>query len=225
MENATEVAVAEGKAEKMTLTRALAELKSLSARVENAINADFILVTQGQGDRRRLVSSKGSFTIPDVESRLKSNLQKARDLIDRYTVIKRAVIKANAETTVTVNGETMTIAEAIEKKRSIDMEISLLRNLRQQNYEATKVMESLDSKMNASIEANLNQIYGAERSKIAEDSIKVVSDAKRRELEPSSLNPNNLEDLIEKLGDGISKFQLEVDFCLSEVNAKTTIEI
>ena len=55
-------------------------------------------------------------SLSDYKENIKSNYQKTMDLIRRRDALKRAVVNSNAETKVNVAGETMTVAEAIDKK-------------------------------------------------------------------------------------------------------------
>ena len=107
--------------QKMTIHRALSELKIINSRIENQLN-EFIPV----GIRQLNKPVDGKFQSNEFESDAQSKYQSITDLIERKQKIKRAIVKANGETKVTVAGIEMTIADAITQKSTIDLKKSLL---------------------------------------------------------------------------------------------------
>lgn len=97
--------------ERISINRALAMLKLLDARIEKKtrelVSAEVYNV---QND-----SQTGETLITDSENNYKSVV----DLIARRQKIKRAIIASNAVTQVTISGEVMSVADAIELKNSI----------------------------------------------------------------------------------------------------------
>ena len=107
--------------EKMTIHEALSELKVIGKRIDKEING-VVFVTANKHSNTKI----GGKTIEEFSDNIKSKYQKITDLIKRRTAIKKAVVKSNAVTDVTIGGETMTVAEAIEYK---DVGIDFTENL------------------------------------------------------------------------------------------------
>ena len=107
--------------EKMTIHEALSELKILGSRIEREIAyANFVITNKHSNDKINGQS------IDEYKTNVSSIYQKIRDLIRRRTAIKKAVVKSNAITEVTIGDETMTVAEAIEYKNTgIDYLVAL----------------------------------------------------------------------------------------------------
>lgn len=213
--------------ERMTLTRALSDAKAVAGKLDRVLqNSSFITIAQGTGSNRKLaISQLASTNIEEVEKTILSNFQSAESLIKRYRAIKRAIVKVNAEAIVTIAGEDMTIAEAIERKKSIEMDKKFLHVLRSQLAANANALDQMTNKLNADIERGVSQLFGSDRAKITDEQVKVVGDAKKADFEPSFVDPAKLADRIDKMLDAIEQFDLEVNFSLSEVNAKTEIDV
>jgi len=101
----------------MTVTDALAELTLLEKRIDSARaaleqNTLIAVVEVGKvptGFRSR----------DEHATKARAALQRVDDLINRRRTIKRAIVLSNASTTVSVAGQEMTVAEAIEMKNFI----------------------------------------------------------------------------------------------------------
>lgn len=213
--------------ETMTLTRALAETKSIQDRLGRLLDQSyFVTIAQGQGSNKKIaMTSMLDKTVEAAERQIQANFQSATDLISRYQLIKRALILANAATEITIAGKRMTIAEAIERKKSIEMEKSLLLVLRQQYKGGVSTVEQLNNRLNDTIEKGITQLYGSDRTKITEEQLQVVSQAKKQDFEPFLVDPLSISKKIEELTESIENFLTEINFSLSEVNAKTVVEI
>ena len=89
----------------ISVTRALAEVKSLNDRIEKATRGSvFVSITTGGK-----VTNGGD--LQATSNALKANLQSVNDLIDRRNLVKGAIIRSNAVTNVTINGLEMSVAE------------------------------------------------------------------------------------------------------------------
>jgi hypothetical protein len=208
--------------EKITITRALSELKLLNERLEKKIN-NFIAVDLSSkkfGDKA-LQSNK---VIKDFEKEVKSDYQSINDLIERRTKIKSAIIKSNAVQRVTLEDSTLTVAEAIEQKNLLPYKINLLNSLKKQRMEINKIIEnnriSLDEQVNSMLLANA----GTDKKKNPDeyDSIaKPFIDHNKNEI----VDPIDINKSISELENEIEIFRSNIDIVLSESNSKTEIEI
>lgn len=97
--------------EKMTIHKALSELKVIGERITKGMNKMPFVVTNEH------VNAKiQGVSISEYTEQMKSAHQAVEDLINRRNAIKRAVVKSNATTTVVIAGKEYTVAEAIEMK-------------------------------------------------------------------------------------------------------------
>ncbi|UAV84572.1 hypothetical protein PHB09_076 [Pseudomonas phage PHB09] len=202
----------------ISITRALAECKSLNDRIEKATRqAVFATVTVGG-------KTTNGQDVQTATTLLKSNLQQVQDLIERRKTVKSAIIVSNAATKVTINGAVMTVAEAIERKGSIDKERALLSVLQQQLGQVRSITERNNAAMQVRIDTMIQAAVGKER-KASEDELEAISKPYTASNITAPLDPNGLEKLISKMDDDINGFLFEVDFSLSESNSKTMIEV
>lgn len=201
----------------ISVTRALAEVKSLNDRIEKATRQSvFVTVTVGG-------KTTNGQDLQTATNTVKANLQSVQDLIARRQAVKAAIIRSNAVTTVTINGKELTVAEAIERKGSIDKERTLQAVLQQQLGQARSVTERNNVQMQGRIDTMIQAAVGKDR-KATEDELEAISKPYTAANITAPLDPNGLESVIHKMEADINGFLFEVDFALSEANAKTLIE-
>jgi len=201
----------------ISVTRALAECKVLNDRIERATRQSvFVTVTVGG-------KTTNGQPVQEASQNMVANLQQVKDLIARRQKVKSAIIVSNSQTSVVVNGVTMTVAEAIERKGSIDKERALLSVLQQQLGQARAVTERNNVQMQGRIDTMLQAAVGKER-KASEEELAAISKPYTASNITAPLDPNGLEALINKMDEEINGFLFEVDFSLSESNSKTMIE-
>lgn len=101
----------------MTITEALADLKTLSKRIE--AKRKFVCENVARPD---FVSDP--FTEEGgAQAKLRAEWQSLNDLIERFVTLRLAIQRANLETDVTVDGKTRTIAEWLAWRREAAPEI------------------------------------------------------------------------------------------------------
>lgn len=208
--------------EKMTVHKALCELKTLDARIVKAIQgADFVFANKHANTK---VSGK---SLSAYCEEVKAAYRSACDLISRRDAIKRAVTMSNATTKVVIGGQEYTIAEAIEmKNHGIPMQQRLLDKLAKDNRAARKrADESNGEYLEMRADEYVKSLYGNVDMKGASDEIKKVrSDfiaAQTMEL----VDPLGIDDEMKRLDDIISSFSVEIDAALSVSNALTEITV
>lgn len=205
---------------KMTLARALAEIKLLNSKIEKNIGRLQLVATKtGKKD----IINGSNEKVVDFNENAKSNYQSTLDLIKRRNFIKSKLTQANAITTISIGQDYYTIAEAIDRKKSIQIEKTLLDKMKSNLNLQIKNMNTANDKMEADINRMVETKMGADKSK-AED----VADLKRifRESDTTILvDPLDLKVKIEDLEKSIENFELNIDFTLSEANAINYIEI
>src|ERR1017187_8595914 len=100
---------------KISITRALKEL-SLSDDKISRLSIESQIFIQ-KGTTRPEVLGKPGLTLDTAKEEAQSNFDKLQAAIQYRSSIKSAITLSNAVTMVTVAGETMAVAVAIEKKR------------------------------------------------------------------------------------------------------------
>lgn len=197
-----------------TITRALVEIKTLEKRIEKQTQeARFIAITyKGQ------VSSGEANVEP-------AKYQSIRDLIARRDNIKRAIIRSNGVTKVTICKRTYTVQEAIDRKTSIQWEKNLLRKMQEQRSSMINEMERHNTKVQSQLDKLLETNFGSKDSKSNKDDISTVSESYRKTNLATLVDPIGLDKEIEKLTLAIEEFEKEVDFVLSESNALTRVKL
>lgn len=209
----------------ISLTRALAEVKSTQGRIMKATDesAPFAVAVKKTGAPQRFDSQE------EYKQKVSEQYQSVQDLIAKMNRIKAAIIKRNSEVTVTIGEEnpvTMTIAEAIWKKDAIDYDKYLLRKLRTDYRQALHKKEQMDRDFEEQLARKENETKNAKgENKDLMNFIEKEKDLYRQKYEPMVVHLEELDEKIEKLDKAIEDFETNVDFVLSEVNAKTTIEI
>lgn len=208
----------------ISVTRALATLKSLEAKIERATNSlSVVAITAGTGTHK---SVNGTAHSPEtVEADIRSNFASLTDMITQRNKIKRAIIVSNAATLVTIGKKTMSVAEAIETKRSVVFDTNLLATLRKHaaagNTLITKARADFDRKIE---EAERNYTNGRDK-KLSQEDLEMIRNPIVLKSEPALLDPLGVADRIKSMSEDIDDFLLNVDFALSEINAKTDITI
>ena len=210
--------------EKMTVHKALSELKIIDDRIEKAIdNTVFVEAVKNGTDK---INGVG---IEDFKNGMKSGMQKVNDLINRRNAMKRAVVLSNATTKVTIGGKEYTVAEAIEmKNHGMDGKKALLRELTTQNNLALGRYnlhsgESLEHLVNEYVQ-NILRSQGDSADKADPKQIQALRDSFIEANKFDMIDPLHIADKIEELNNEIVEFEVDVDSCLSVSNAVTVIE-
>lgn len=201
----------------ISVTRALAQIKSLNDRIDKGIAVPFI--TNLTGGKHATGKAVG-----EIETTLKASLQSVKDLIAQRKALKSAVVRSNAVTTVVINGQTLTVAEAIERKSSIALEQRLLHQLKGQLAQVTLNVEKVNVEVTRRLDDLLKTVVGKDRQS-TEAELAAITTPFKAQNEGKALDPNDLATVIETLQKDIDGFLLEVDYALSEVNATTKVSV
>ena len=203
----------------ISITEALVKLKTLGKRIDSAISSIRpISMVTGKN------SPLGFKTTEEFETSAKAAFQSAQSLIQYRQTIKGAIVAANATTNVTIGGKVMTVAQAIERKNSIQYEKDLLKCL-SQNYTMTlSSVVRTEADVQVRLQKLLEVTFGKD-IKTKGDEVDNISKPFIEANNPRMIDPLNLKNLIESLEKDIDEFEGEVDFRLSEANARTMIEV
>lgn len=207
--------------EKMTIHKALCELKILDSRINNAISsARFCLANKHSNEKVNGV------TVEEYQETMKASYNKASDLIRRREAIKRAVVLSNAKTIVKIGGKEYTVAEAIEmNNHGIDLKLQLKNAMKKQYDSAMTAIISKNSVVDDKATEYVVGLFGQKESKTANEE---YEKARKSYIEANTMeliDPVNILEKIEALEVEIADFTTEVDSAISVSNALTEITV
>lgn len=207
---------------KISITRALSELKVLDARINRAISESKLATIQVAN---KLIG--GHMTPEKYTENAKASRDSIVALIARRNEIKSKIIASNAVTQVKFpSGKELTVAETIERKTSIVYDKAYLNSVRNQYNTALNSLIRENDNCKAQLEKRIENVYGKGDSLKGKDAeIKQMTDSFNAENQAKLIDPLGLADIITKLTFEIEEFEKEADFLLSESNTRTDIEI
>ena len=208
--------------EKMTIHKALAELKLLDNRIEKAIAEGIYCVANKHSNDKINGISLDKYT-----KIMQGRYDKAVDLIYRRKAIKKAVVLSNAITKVEVAGTEYTVAEAIEmKNHGVEFDKTLLITMRNQYNKAQMQIKQENGKdLEERADQYVTAIYGQKEGKTNTADIEKVKGDFLTANQYELVDPLHVLDKIEELEKNINDFMAEVDSALSVSNALTEITI
>lgn len=181
---------------KTLLTTALSNSKKLGKRIELAINGQFY----------------------------ETCFQSAYDLIQEQRRIDAAISLANAQTTITINGKEITLAEAIKLRKLIPIQNQLMQLLK-------KAIASEQNKTDSAIHKRQQVLESRTQAFLSKDGQvnPAIMEAIRSQvlLEYPDYNSTSLPIMQKQLEKWLVEFSIteeELDTALSVVNATTVIE-
>lgn len=208
----------------ISVTRALAEIKNLDSQINKLVaDSRFVYTTKGQGDK--LVVIGVSRPAAALAEDIKAKYQKITDLITRRRALKSAIQKSNANTTIVVAGVPMVVADAIERKQNIMYEANLHTQMRQQYTMAMQSVDKFNATLDQQIETAVTQAYSNDKGKVTPEQYEAVAAPRKAEHLAALLDPIGVETKLESMSDEINAFLQEIDFSLSESNARTEITL
>jgi len=208
--------------EKMTIHRALAELKLIDSKIEKAIAS-----VEPTGVMQANKPVNGFYKKEDFETEAKAKFQSVVDLIERKNKIKSTIVAANGITQVEISGVKMTIADAINFKSVIVFKKNLIATLvKKHNAVKSKFTVENEKVNNVALENAKIMIgkQGDDRVKPTDEDVENIVEPFVKRNEFHLVDPLKVEELTEKLQNEVNNFEVEVDAVLSEINAITVIE-
>lgn len=210
--------------QKISITRALVELKRLDERIsQSVLSGVYVGITQGLNDKK--VVHKSNQSIQAVSAAIQSSFDKVDALTKNRAELKGKIVLSNAVTQVTINGRTMSVAEAIELKSTASARKQFLQMLRNSFTNAKNTVDRENAVLQETIDKHLTTLYGSDKTKVDQEAAKSVSEFQKSQKQLELLDPAGIEKRIEALQEEISVLESELDFVLSESNARTEIEV
>lgn len=209
--------------EKMSLTRALLEIKLIDKKIIKKISESIFidLYMDKLKDQGTIITH---LQPQKFETQATSSYQSVQDLIERRKKIKAALSKANAEKTIKIGERVYSIATAIEFKKSICLSQKLLDEMKRQYYDAHNRITTHNEKLNKQVHEMVMQNLGKE-TKVGSEEYNNVADPFYKANKLIVSDPLQLKTKIEILENELETFSANVDCALSEANGKEEIEI
>jgi uncharacterized protein YfkK (UPF0435 family) len=208
--------------EKLTLTRVLTELKLIDKKIDSALKKNLISVFR---QKSKYVAGS-TLNIEDYRKEAKENLQSIQDLIKRKEKLKLALSKANSTTKILIKDKDFNISDAIAYKESVlpIMEY-VVQELKRRHVEIVNLIERNKKEVDENVLKLLQENVGKEK-RTDDKQLEQIKEffTEQNELKCTD-NENSVKNYIDELEKEIVNFKSEVDFALSEVNAKTEVEI
>lgn len=202
----------------ISITKGLRELKLYNDKIEKAIrNTKYV---QLQKSNKKI---NNKTTVEEFTKQIKADLDSIKDMIKIRNKIKAAIVNSNATTIVTVSGNKMTVAEAIEKKENIKYEKSLLQAMKDDFVNVYDNLNAENHNMEMQLDRLLQKMCEGEQ-KNNEDKNE-FSESFKKLNEWKLVDPINIEKQIKYLEEEIDNFESEVDIILSESNTITKVNI
>ena len=210
--------------EKMTIHKALSELKTIDDRILKAMNTNYVLAVKHSAEKI------DGLTVEKFKENMKSGYQKAVDLIARRDAMKRAVVLSNATTKVKIGENEYTVAEAIEmKNHGMDFRKGLLNRITRAYTEAKNELnrnggEALEKKAEQYVLAVIAAQPKDSKMSVDSEAMKALRKTYIENNTYDLLDPLNVTKIMEELDAEINEFEAEIDAALSVSNALTVIE-
>lgn len=206
---------------KMTITEALNELKLYDSKINKTLN-DGVFI----GSKKKSVDICNHMNVKKFNESALASYQRAVDYIANRNKLKSLIVQSNATTMISVNGESMTVAECIERKNSIEYQVNLLNVLKQQYTKETSTVEKNNTKVDTKIDELLVTLVGKDTDKkLTKEDTEAIERPYREKNEFELVDPIHVVDKIDELDSYISGFLSNCDTALVLSNATTFIEV
>lgn len=209
---------------KITITRALSELKTLKKRFEKEIRRiNPIAVKRGGKLRAQYVSYKPE----DFKEQAMAEVQSVEALRQRILSIKTEIDKSNMTTKIKIGSTEYTIVEALVQKSLIEQDKFYLNVLRNAYESAMREYAAAELENQMKVEKQLEEWVKANGStqKPSRDQEEEIKNGVETLYKLELIDPTGLKQKIETLEKFIEDFEGNVDYALSESNSSTYIEI
>lgn len=204
---------------KITVARALVELKRTDDKIQRAASQQFVGITVSGKD----VNNRFSNGI-EMEGAFKSNWDKLSDLVEYRNKLKAAIYHSNAETKVTVPilGE-VSVAQAIEYKSVVSVYKNITDTINQQ-------LAAVNSYYSRQIDRNENEAHKRAGTQIEGNSVtaeqfdavkKMVDDQYKAVI----VDPIGIASLVEERREKEIDFVNDIDYIINESNNTTYIVV
>lgn len=209
----------------ITITRALSKIKTLTAQIQTDLKEKTFITTAPNNLKDTQEYSKSI-------SELQGNSNSFKDKYATIVNLKYLIAKSNLETTVDIQGSTVSVTEALALKETFTLHEKLLQVLKRQQEQASHRILVNTDRINNSISDNTSNISCSSDIKNEDLELRLAANAKQLQdsmgihlIHGSSDKSNTSEEFIKGLSEYIDNFNSEIDYVLSEHNSTTFIEL
>lgn len=204
---------------KISITRALTKIKVLKTSLGSQANAAYELVST------HLEKDKDLETVKQAKVESQSGYDEFNSNYKELGKLIHAVHKSNMETTVTLSGVTMTVAEALIKKDIIQTRYKFLMDLLAAHNNAEKKVQNAEAKIEEKARQFIKDLkIDSSNKEQLEQALSIGRTSAIRDTRLMIVEGFNVKKVREEL-DKVNEFIEEVDYVLSESNSITTVEI
>ena len=215
--------------ERMLVTKALDERDLLKKRINDAIRKAELVTTKRPSDDK----VKSGSSVQDFEKEAKAQLQKIRDLIDRYERIDSAILLANATEKIEVCGREMTRASAINLRKSLnsrgtdrietDFKGNLISKLVTELDKARCTIVQSQAIADKQRDVMTSNLSSSDKKELSNESLNGI-DTYCNNLVSVLVDPINAESTLKSLVDERDELMSNLDSAIKVSNATTYVE-
>lgn len=200
----------------ISLHRVIAEIKSLEERLNLSVP-----VVAACSSKDQMV---GNLTKEKFEAQSQGAIDEFTANLSRLRKLKAARNLANSTTVVKIAGSEMTIDEAIIYKVTSEKLRTFVQFVKSQMVAAANQVAIASAEVEKKIEAQAIAIGGSTK-KIDQNELDTIRRMFQKSTGKEIAIGSNVEDFIAKATKSLDEFAVEVDYVLSEANAKTLVEV
>jgi hypothetical protein len=204
---------------KISLTRLLNEIKLTNKKIDKKLSEDVKYFDIMAGGKLKNYKSEA-----DMKVAVESQLQSIQDLIKQRDLYKKTLLDANNKTTLTVGDETFTIAEAIAKKDTVSQELSLIKTMKRQLNEVENNIQYIEADNDEKLDDLIRASIGKDKKTDAGE-IESITKVFRDNNKVSLVDAGGAKKFLADKEEALDVFISNIDFSLSEINAKTEVEV
>ncbi|MGN8836551.1 hypothetical protein ACTNCI_06180 [Mitsuokella jalaludinii] len=213
----------------ITIHRALSQLKTTQARIEDRFSKDiYISSTIGK------TGMAEGRPVDAVEREIRSNYDSMCQLLRNFETLKLAIIRSNSGITEEstnirtgeVDGRQMTVAEAIAiQKYVLPFWSRFVGHLEAQLNETKRSVEAANNQANREISSMLDTFSNKDSKNLDQAQVNTITEAYQQNKFRRLVDPLELVRKIDKLHHQIDELAVSVDAFLSESNAISHITV
>ena len=215
--------------QRISVAQALLMIKRTKVDIERFFEGKgpnvMAVVSTGTGENYRVPST--SMNEAQVKEGLIANWKSYTQLRKNLTNLQRAVVLSNATTKIKFDGEEITLVEAIELRKQIAYDKTLIDSLMKQANLCNASYNAKLEEMNKEITRQKTEIT-ARTSLPAETVQQVIADIEAKlkaQMAPKIEDPNEIEKRIAELNERLLSFMTELDFLVNTSNVQTMIDV
>lgn len=202
---------------KISLHRAMAEIKSLTYQIQNFNQSIVSTATKNN-------NMVGHLSADAYKIQSQSNIDNYKSMVERLFKLRVARNLANSTTIVNVRGEQMTIDAALTKKSSVYYMQQLLNQIKAQMNTAQMQVAQANTEIDRKVDNQVTAIAGSNKT-VKQEELNAIREMMERTTGREIVMGRNVMQFIEETERESVLFMTEIDFALSEINATTFVDV